>query len=55
MLLTNWGNPTVFNDTYDFFAANNTSYWIKLVAQGATIALYSFSLLAPVCFPNREF
>ncbi len=55
MLLTNWGNPTVFDDTYDFFAANKTSYWIKLVAQGFTIALYTFSLLAPICFPNREF
>lgn len=55
MLLTNWGNPTVFDDTYDFFAANPTSFWVKVVAQACTVAVYTFSLLAPLCFPNREF
>lgn len=32
MLLTNWGNPTIFDNTSSFFASNNTSFWIKLVA-----------------------
>jgi hypothetical protein len=55
MLLTNWGNPTVFDGTYSFFAANEQSYWVKLVAMWATIGIYAFSLLAPLCFPDREF
>ena len=32
MLLTNWGNPTIFDDTSTFYSSNNTSFWIKLVA-----------------------
>lgn len=55
MLMTNWGNPTIFEDTVDFFAANSTSYWIKLVAQWLTMAIYAFSMFAPVIFPDREF
>lgn len=32
MLLTNWGNPTIFEDTVTFYSSNNTSFWIKLIA-----------------------
>jgi hypothetical protein len=32
MLLTNWGNPTIFDSTSTFYASNNTSFWIKLAA-----------------------
>jgi len=55
MLLTNWGNPTLFTDTTNFFQANNTSFWVKLVAQWVTIIIYLFSLIAPLLFPDREF
>jgi hypothetical protein len=55
MMLTNWGNPTVFDDTWDFFAANKASYVIKIVAQFATMAIYTFSMVAPLIFRNREF
>ena len=28
MLMTNWGNPSVMDNTYGFFSHNYTSYWI---------------------------
>lgn len=55
MMLTNWGNPTVFDGTYSFFEANEQSYWVKLVSMWATMGIYAFSLLAPIFFPDREF
>lgn len=55
MLLTNWGNPTVFEETTTYFAANETSFWVKLVAMWITILIYTFSMLAPIIFPDREF
>ena len=39
----------------DFFKANKPSFWIKLVAQWCSMAIYLFSLLAPIVFPNRDF
>jgi len=54
MLCTNWGNPTVFNDTTDFYSST-ASFWIKLVAQWLSMAIYGFSMVAPIIFPNREF
>ena len=55
MLLTNWGNPTVFEDTVRFYEANTTSLWIKLVAMWLSMAIYMFSMVAPMIFPDREF
>ena len=55
MLLTNWGNPTIFDDTTTFYASNNTSFWIKLVAQWLSTVIYLFSMFAPMLFPDREF
>ena len=55
MMLTNWGNPSVFTDTTDFFKASKTSFWVKQVAQWVSIGIYLFSLLAPLIFPDREF
>jgi len=55
MLLTNWGNPTIFDNTITFYSSNNTSFWIKLIAQWLTTAIYLFSQFAPMIFPDREF
>lgn len=55
MLLTNWGNPTIFNNTSTFYSSNNTSFWIKLVAQWLSTGIYLFSMFAPMIFPDREF
>lgn len=55
MLMTNWGNPSVMDNTYGFFSNNYTSYWIQLSALWVSQAMYVFSLTAPLCFPNRDF
>ena len=55
MLMTNWGNPSVMDDTYGFFSNNYMSYWVQMTALWVSQALYVFSLTAPLCFPNRDF
>ena len=55
MLLTNWGNPTVMDNTYGFFGKNEMSYWVQMTALWISQGLYVFSLTAPLCFPNRDF
>jgi len=55
MLMTNWGNPTVMDESYGFFSINYWSYWVQMVALWMSQGLYVFSLTAPICFPNRDF
>jgi len=57
MLLTNWGNPTVFEDkgTIPYYQANDQSFWVKLVCQWLSTLIYLFSMFAPVIFPDRDF
>lgn len=55
MLLTNWGNPTIFDETVAFYSSNETSFWVKLVAQWISTGIYLFSMFAPMIFPDREF
>lgn len=55
MLLTNWGNPTLFESTVDFYASNTASFWIKLVTEWLSMAIYLFSMVAPLIFKDREF
>ena len=55
MLITNWGDPRINDNPDNFFNANTSSFWIKLVAQWVCIGLYSFSLLAPLCCKDRDF
>ena len=55
MLLTNWGNPAVMDSEFMFFSANDTSYWVQFAALWVSQGLYTFSLIAPVCFPDRTF
>ena len=57
MLCTNWGSVSIFDDTTDFFSHGTASYWLKLVAEWASMGLYVFSLVAPIlpCFRNRNF
>ena len=55
MMLTNWGDPSVFSGTWEFYAANNSSFVIKLISQFGTMAIYLFSLVAPLIFRDREF
>lgn len=55
MLLTNWGNPTLFESTVDFYASNTASFWIKLVTEWLSMGIYLFSMVAPLVFRDREF
>jgi hypothetical protein len=56
MLLTNWGNPSIFQGgTIPLYSANDTSFWLKLVAQWLSTLIYLFSMFAPMLFPDREF
>jgi hypothetical protein len=58
MILTNWGNPTLYGANKNFVMFPQTtefSYWIQLVAQWISILLYLFSLLAPLFCKNRSF
>ena len=56
MLMTNWGNPSVQESTFDgFFNNGPMSYWVQLSALWLSQAIYIFSLTAPICFPNRSF
>lgn len=44
---------------YSLFSAsssfNNISMWVKIVAQWVTILLFSWTLVAPKLFPDRDF
>ncbi|CDW84436.1 UNKNOWN [Stylonychia lemnae] len=55
MLITNWGDPKINDNKSNFFQANWISFWVKLCSQWVCIALYSFSLLAPLLCKNRDF
>ena len=51
MLLTNWA-------TYDASKApgvGTASMWIQFVSQWVTVALFLWTLIAPMCCPNRTF
>jgi len=52
MLLTSWGSADTSNVSYDL---SNVAMWIKIVSLWVTILLYSWTLLAPYLFPDRDF
>ncbi|POM68085.1 TMS membrane protein [Phytophthora palmivora] len=47
MVLTDW-------DSADG-SANNVSMWVKIIAQWLTILLFTWTLIAPKLFPDRDF
>lgn len=52
MLCTNWLNPGLYTN------GDNTSdlvFWLKTVALWISLAIYLFSMVAPIVFPNRDF
>jgi hypothetical protein len=55
VLMTNWGNARIHDSYTDVFEANNFSFWIKIVSQWGCFAIYTFSLVAPMLFPDRDF
>lgn len=61
MLLTNWGsrqeaqNDAHGTDADDVLQLSKESMWVKIVSQWLTGILYTWSLLAPWLFPDRDF
>ena len=54
MVLTNWGNPSVNNQTNDFFGVSWLSFWVKISSQWAALVLFLLTLLVPLCL-HREY
>lgn len=52
MTLTNWYQP---NSTLATLNANAASMWIKIVSSWLCIALYTWSMVAPLVLPDRDF
>eukprot|EP00890_Picochlorum_soloecismus_P000604 jgi/Picsp_1/1544/NSC_05022-R1_probable serine incorporator-like len=52
MLMTGWGSGTVEKDLID---VGWTSVAVKTAAQWIAVILYSWTLIAPVVFPDRDF
>ena len=56
MLLTNWGNPYIGDETPEYFSGSNwMSYGIKVAGAWLGIALFLWSLIAPKICGDREF
>jgi len=61
MVLTNWESVSVF--TGDTTGTENTilvdqgmaSVWVKVISSWLTLILFSWSMLAPIFFPDRDF
>eukprot|EP00343_Euplotes_focardii_P002993 CAMPEP_0205806696 /NCGR_PEP_ID=MMETSP0205-20121125/10331_1 /ASSEMBLY_ACC=CAM_ASM_000278 /TAXON_ID=36767 /ORGANISM="Euplotes focardii, Strain TN1" /LENGTH=125 /DNA_ID=CAMNT_0053079995 /DNA_START=893 /DNA_END=1270 /DNA_ORIENTATION=- len=54
VLLTNWGNASINSNTTDVFKSSALSFWIKIGAQWGCFLIYTFSLVGPLIFPDRE-
>lgn len=52
MLLSGWANSKESSDLAD---VGWTSVWVRICTEWVTAALYVWTLLAPLLFPDREF
>ena len=54
MLITKW---THFDPNVAHYsdAEDNTSMWVKIIAQWVTYAIYLWTMVAPLCCPSRDF
>lgn len=52
MLLSGW---TSSSDDSDLIDVGWTSVWVRMCTEWFTAALYVWTLLAPIFFPDREF
>jgi hypothetical protein len=53
MLLTGWGSKGM--EGRDIIDVGWPSVWVKIVSQWVTAALYIWTMLAPIVFPDRDF
>lgn len=50
MVISNWGSTSS-----DRFQISEESMWVAIITQWITAALYTWTLIAPRCCPNRDF
>jgi len=58
MVLTNWGIPEKADESQKQsiqIDQGMMSVWVKVVSSWITILLYIWTLIAPICYPEREF
>lgn len=54
MLLTNWGTSDGSSNAANL-EMSDLSMWVKIAAQWLTFLLYTWTLVAPLIFPDRDF
>lgn len=52
MTLTNWYKP---NSSLNTLNSNSASMWVKAISSWLCMALYGWTLVAPIVLPDREF
>eukprot|EP00457_Paulinella_chromatophora_P022811 gb/GEZN01025893.1/.p1 GENE.gb/GEZN01025893.1/~~gb/GEZN01025893.1/.p1 ORF type:complete len:129 (-),score=5.41 gb/GEZN01025893.1/:147-533(-) len=55
MLITGWADDGGATSTQANTGISKVSMWIKISAQWITWVLYLWTLLGPICFPDRDF
>ena len=55
MLCTNWLNPNLYNGETSTEYDSERTFWIKISCEWITLLIYLYSLIAPTCFPDRNF
>jgi len=58
MVLTNWGIPEKADENHQQsiqIDQGMMSVWVKVVSSWITVILYVWTLIAPMCYPDREF
>ena len=54
MTLTNWYSPGK-GVTIETLSANMSAVWIKIISSWLCVAIYVWTLIAPVLLPDRDF
>jgi len=57
MVLTNWNTVNSDNDTQTSISVDQgmVSVWVKIISSWATLALYLWTIIVPILFPERYF
>ena len=57
MIYSNWGYLPTANEIIDYNPSNsvNRPFWLQISALWTVMGIYSWAMLAPVLFPNRNF
>jgi hypothetical protein len=55
MLLTDWGSDPAGAGSKAMPSGGKTGMWMKIICEWITIAIYTWTLIAPRCCPKRQF